>query len=62
MAKFGVKIYYETYCYKEVEAESREDAIDKALNAIDTLPYEVYQKEIIRNLTNVNDPEIFEIN
>lgn len=61
MAKFGVKIYYETYCYKEVEAENRDDALDKAMNAIDALPYETYQKEIIRNLTNVNDPEITEI-
>lgn len=62
MAKFGVKIYYQTYCYKEVEAENRDDALDKAMNAIDALPYETYQKEIIRNLTNVNDPEIIEIN
>lgn len=61
MAKFGVKIYYQTYCYKEVEAENRDDALDKALNAIDALPYETYQKEIIRNLSNVNDPEITEI-
>lgn len=61
MKKYSVKIYFETFCYQEVEAESREDALDKAMNAIDNLPDEAYQKEIIRNLSNVNDPEITEI-
>lgn len=30
MAKFGVKIYYEIYCYREVEAKDKMDAYEQA--------------------------------
>lgn len=61
MAKYSVKVYYQTFCYREVEAENRNEAYDKACVAIDESTDEEYQKEIIRNLTNVQDPEITEI-
>lgn len=62
MAKFSVKIYYETFCYREVEAENRNEAYDKACTAIDASTDEEFEKEIVRNLINVHDPEISKIN
>lgn len=61
MAKFRVKIHYETYCYREVEAENRMDAYEQACLAVDATPDEEYTKEIVKNLYNVDDPEITEI-
>lgn len=61
MAKFKVKIFYETYCYREVEAENRMDAYERACSAVDATPDEEYAKEIIKNLYNVDDPQIEEI-
>ena len=61
MAKFTVKIYYETFCYREVEAESREDAYEQACLAVDATPVDERIKEIMKNLYNVEDPQIEEI-
>lgn len=62
MAKFSVKVYYQTFCYREVEAENRNEAYDRACTAIDASTDEEFKKEIVRNLTNVHDPEINNIN
>lgn len=61
MAKFKVKIYYETYCYREVEAKDKMDAYEQACLAVDATSDEEYRKEIVKNLYNVDDPEITEI-
>lgn len=61
MKKFGVKIYYETFSYVEVEAENRDEAFDKALDKIDDMPEEDWADELMRNNTIV-DREIDEIN
>ena len=61
MAKFGVKIYYETFCYREVEAKDKMDAYEQACLAVDASSDEEYRKEIVKNLYNVDDPQIEEI-
>lgn len=61
MAKFSVKIYYETYCYREVEAKDKMDAYEQACLAVDATSDEEYRKEIVKNLYNVDDHEITEI-
>jgi hypothetical protein len=61
MAKFTVKIYYETFCYREVEAENKEDAYEQACLAVDATSDEEYTREILKNLHNVDNPQIQEI-
>lgn len=60
MKKFGVKVYYETYTYVEVEAENREDAFDKALDKIDDMDEREWADELIRN-NSIVDKEVDEI-
>lgn len=61
MKKYSVKVFYETFLYREVEAENREDALDKAYTEIDSTDDEKYREEIVRNISNCNDAEITEI-
>ena len=61
MAIFTVKIYYETFCYREVEAKDKMDAYEQACLAVDATSDEEYTKEILKNLHNVDDPQIQEI-
>lgn len=61
MAKFSVTIHYGTFITREVEAENKYEALDKACNVIDSIPDEEYRKEIVSNLYDVNDTAIVEL-
>ncbi len=56
MEKFEVKIYYSGYCTFNVEAENKEQAINKARSL------DVNKNEILSNLENWEDAdEVFKI-
>jgi len=61
MGKFGVTIYFGTSCYREVEAKDKMQAYDQACLAVDGTSDEDFRKEIVKNLHNVDDPQIIEI-
>ena len=48
---YSVKIYYRTYAYEEVVAESPEEAKGKAQDKIDAYDDEAYNAEIVSNLS-----------
>lgn len=55
MAKYSVRLYYSTFVDVEVEADGREDAIDKANNKICA---ETYAQELMDNLQECNDSDV----
>jgi hypothetical protein len=48
---YSVKIYYRTYVYEEVVAESPEEAKEKAQDKIDAYDDEAYNAEVVSNLS-----------
>lgn len=49
--KYAVKLHYTTYLYEEVEADSIEDAVEKAKCTIDDYEDEKYRETIVDNLS-----------
>lgn len=51
MKKYSVKIHYTTYIYDEVEANSPEEAVEKAKNNIDEMDDINYQETLVGNIS-----------
>ena len=51
MKKYSVKIHYTTYIYDEVEANSPEEAVEKARNNIDEMDDVNYQETLAGNIS-----------
>lgn len=49
--KYAVKLHFTTYIYDEVEANSVEDAVEKAKCNLDAMSDEDYNKTIIGNIS-----------
>ena len=58
--KYAVKLHYTTYIYEEVEAESMEDAIEKAKCEIDGYDDEKYREVVVNNIS-YDEAEVSEI-
>jgi len=61
MKKYGIRIFYETSHYREVEAEDIEDAIMQAYEAVEETEHSKWCNELIDNLYDCNDPEVTEL-
>lgn len=55
MAKYKVKLYYSTHCEVEVEADSREEAIDIAYGHSGS---EDCKKQLMDNLQQCQDEDV----
>lgn len=55
MAKWRIRFYYSTFVDVEVEADTREEAINEGCNDIAT---EEYDKELLDNLIECNDCDV----
>lgn len=55
MAKYKVTLYYSTNCEIEVEADSRDEAIDAAYGKVES---DDYKNQLIENLQRCNDEDV----
>ena len=60
MKKYGVRLYFDTYLYQEVEAESEEDAIEAAKDNVYSDKIDCMALAENAEMTH-DDPDVWEV-